>query len=137
MAGLHEPRRAQLANFEHIGATVRFGNDRVQVIAFNPAFPGLDELRRLILAVEPTRPPEPRLPLPRDLVVPAREVDAHGPRDLFGPWRQTAVLLTVAVCGGEIGLKELQGRLRTIGCAPPDAQDVLRRLKQRGLLRAV
>lgn len=134
MAHMREPSREQLGNFDRIGATVRFGNDRVQVIAFNRTFPGLQELRRLILAVEPTRPPEPRLPLPRDLAVPACEVHAHGPRDLFGPWRQTAALLTVAVCGGEIGLNELQGRLRTIGCAPPDALDVLRKLEERGLI---
>jgi hypothetical protein len=134
MAGLYEPTREQLANFDAIGMTVRFGDARVQLVALNPGFPAIDELRRLILAVEPEPPGQPRLVVPRDLVVRGREIGPHGPRDLFGSWRQTAAILTIAAGGGVIALEELQGRLRSAGCKPFDVREALRRLEARGLV---
>jgi hypothetical protein len=83
MAGLYEPTREQLAN-DAIDMTVRFGDARVQLVALNLGFPAIDELRRLILAVEPEPPGQSRLIVPGDLVVPGREIEPTDPATYSG-----------------------------------------------------
>ncbi|MDP9105426.1 MAG: hypothetical protein M3N49_05790, partial [Candidatus Eremiobacteraeota bacterium] len=137
LTGGDEPKPEQLLGFEESGLIVRFGTPRVVMMALNPAFPAVAELRKLIRAVEPKRPTKPTLPSPADLVVPNVDVDPDGPREMFGPWRQTAILLTIGNAGGEIPLKVLYGAMSTIRAKPFETRKSLDALAERGLTNIV
>jgi hypothetical protein len=133
LTGFREPSTAQLDQFVASGLVVKFGDNRARMMALNPNFPALHELRALVRAVEP-QPPEPTLPLSRDLVVPRHDVTVEAYRELFGPWRQTAILLIVASSGGEVARGELEQRMLRIGTKKFETGEALEILRKRRLV---
>ena len=133
LTGGDEPKTEQLLGFEKSGMVVRFGTPRVVMMALNPAVPAVAELRKLIRAVEPKKPTKPALPLPADLVIPNVDIDPDGPREMFGPWRQTAILLTIGNASGEISLKTLYASMQSIRAKPFETRATLGILGERGL----
>jgi len=133
LAGGHEPQPTQLQHFVASGLVVRFGTERTTMMALNPAFPAVEELVALIRDVEP-EPPHPRLPLLRDFVVPSPVVNPEEHRELFGPWRQTAILLTIANAGGAMTTTTLNGAMKSIRSRVLETRKTLKALVERRLV---
>ena len=126
----HDMLVAEWEVFEASGLIVRFGTSRERLCDLNPAFPAAIKLKALILALEGVHPQEPRLKV-ADLETPGRVVEEHGPREIFGPWFQTAIILTVAASGGSIPKDLLYASLRSVQSKAGRTTNALSALQRR------
>ena len=90
----------------------------------------------MILALEDVIPQKPRLKV-ADIETPGRVVKEYGPHEIFGPWFQTAIILTIAASGGSIPKDLLYASLRSVQSKAGRTTNALNALQSRIIIDLV
>ena len=128
------PSNEQFDSFEATGLINRFGSERSRMIALNPAFPAIEELRILLRALTDQPIPSPRLPYSESH--PSNKPVEHDHLDLFGHKFQTIAILAVAH-DGRMSLPDLRRVLRKQGGTTQNIEGALAGVAKRQLLEVV
>ncbi len=128
------PSSEQFDSFEATGLINRFGSERSRMIALNPAFPAIEELRILLRALTDHAIPPPRLPYSESH--PTNKPVEHDHLDLFGYKFQTIAVLAVAY-DGRMTVADLRQVLRKRGATTINIEGALAAVAKRQVLEVV
>jgi hypothetical protein len=110
------PTNDGLANLDATGLIVRYGTDRVRMIALNPAFPALEQFVRLLRGIYTSvsdRPSPPSLPVSG--APPPMGIVNGDSTDLFGFRFQTICIFATCRAGGTLDLATLERLVKSQG----------------------